>query len=167
MILPLFSYVLCIPLKIFILEENWQDRKRRMMEEERQRQLKDMMMSKQEPVPSGRWSKWPNSSMLSCCCTSGLWSEFIFFESNEFKMATTANTNLVFQSQPHLFTLHNFHFIYTLYAYSGLCGDSLVALEWLQCHMWSWISTEISNDKEASQWQRTKMPEEIGKTSKM
>ena len=61
------------------------------MEEERQRQLKDMMMSKQEPVPSGRWSKWPNSSMLSCCCTSGSWSEFIFFESNEFKMATTAN----------------------------------------------------------------------------
>ena len=79
------------------------------MEEERQRQLKDMMMSKQEPVPSGRssWSKWPNSSMLSCCCTSGSWCEFIFFESNEFKMATTANTNLVFQSQPHLFTLHN------------------------------------------------------------
>ena len=73
MMLRLFSYVLCIPLKIFILEENWQDRKRRMMEEERQRQLKDMMMSKQEPVPSGRssWSKWPNSSMLSCCCTSG------------------------------------------------------------------------------------------------
>ena len=58
---------------ILISEENWQDRKRRMMEEERQRQLKDMMLSKQEPVPSGRssWSKWPNSSMLSCCCTSG------------------------------------------------------------------------------------------------
>ena len=60
-----------------------------MMEEERQRQLKDMMMSKQEPVPSGTLHQ------------------------------------IYFFSQLFVYFLFNCLFTY----YSGLCGDSLVALE--------------------------------------
>jgi len=51
-------------------QESWQDRKRRMMEEERQRQMKDMMMTKHDLVPAvdcvvTAWSPWSDCS-ASC-----------------------------------------------------------------------------------------------------